>query len=136
MAMPHRLNLRRPSLLPEVGTIAAALAAALFLVLYGPPAQGAGRSGKQGDILTVEFAVIGIPCIGLDGGPHFRHSEAFSFQVAMDDQAETDRLWNAIVSNGGQARIRGDDDDGQDRHRRHRGGAARLSSSTAPRLMR
>jgi 2-polyprenyl-6-hydroxyphenyl methylase/3-demethylubiquinone-9 3-methyltransferase len=102
MAMPHRLNLRRPSLLPEVGTIAAALAAALFLVLYGPPAQGAGRSGKQGDILTVEFAVIGIPCIGLDGGPHFRHSEAFSFQVAMDDQAETDRLWNAIVSNGGQ----------------------------------
>lgn len=60
-------------------------------------------SGKQGDVLTVEFTVIGIPCLGLNGGPAFRHTEAFSFQVATDDQAETDRLWNAIVGNGGQA---------------------------------
>ena len=59
-------------------------------------------AGKQGDILMVEFTVIGLPCIGLNGGPEFRHSEAFSFQVATDDQAETDRLWNAIVKNGGQ----------------------------------
>ena len=59
-------------------------------------------SGKQGDVLTVEFTVLGIPCIGLNGGPAFKHSEAFSFQVATDDQAETDRLWNAIVGNGGQ----------------------------------
>ena len=58
-------------------------------------------SGKEGDVLTVEFTVIGIPCLGLNGGPAFKHSEAFSFQVATDDQAETDRLWNAIVSNGG-----------------------------------
>jgi 2-polyprenyl-6-hydroxyphenyl methylase/3-demethylubiquinone-9 3-methyltransferase len=60
-------------------------------------------SGKKGDVLTVEFTVIGIPCLGLNGGPAFRHTEAFSFQVATDDQAETDRLWNAIVGNGGQA---------------------------------
>lgn len=60
-------------------------------------------SGKQGDVLTVEFTVIGIPCLGLNGGPAFRHSEAFSFQVATDDQAETDRLWNAIIDHGGQA---------------------------------
>ncbi|UNK57230.1 VOC family protein [Pseudoxanthomonas daejeonensis] len=59
-------------------------------------------SGKQGDVLTVLFTVLGIPCIGLNGGPAFKHSEAFSFQVATDDQAETDRLWNAIVDNGGQ----------------------------------
>jgi 2-polyprenyl-6-hydroxyphenyl methylase/3-demethylubiquinone-9 3-methyltransferase len=59
-------------------------------------------SGKRGDVLTVEFIVMGIPCLGLNGGPAFRHSEAFSFQVATDDQAETDRLWNAIVGNGGQ----------------------------------
>ena len=58
--------------------------------------------GKQGDVLTVEFTVAGIPCLGLNGGPHFKHSEAFSFQIATDDQAETDRLWNAIVGNGGQ----------------------------------
>ena len=57
--------------------------------------------GKQGAILTVEFTVAGIPCIGLNGGPQFKHSEAFSFQIATDDQAETDRLWNAIVANGG-----------------------------------
>ena len=59
-------------------------------------------SGKEGDELTVEFTVLGIPCIGLNGGPTFKQSEAFSFQVATDDQAETDRLWNAIVGNGGQ----------------------------------
>jgi 2-polyprenyl-6-hydroxyphenyl methylase/3-demethylubiquinone-9 3-methyltransferase len=59
-------------------------------------------SGKQGDVLTVEFTVIGIPCVGLNGGSQFKHSEAFSFQIATDDQAETDRLWNAIVRNGGQ----------------------------------
>lgn len=59
-------------------------------------------SGKRGDVLTVEFTVLGIPCLGLNGGPAFKHSEAFSFQVATDDQAETDRLWNAIVGNGGQ----------------------------------
>ena len=58
-------------------------------------------SGKQGDIITVEFTVMGIPCIGLNGGPMFKHTEAFSFQVATDDQAETDRLWNAIIGNGG-----------------------------------
>ena len=57
--------------------------------------------GKQGDVLTVEFTVAGIPCIGLNGGPRFKHSEAFSFQIATDDQAETDRYWNAIVGNGG-----------------------------------
>jgi len=59
-------------------------------------------SGKDGDVLTVEFTVMGIPCIGLNGGSAFKHSEAFSFQVATDDQAETDRLWNAIVGNGGK----------------------------------
>ncbi len=58
--------------------------------------------GKKGDVLTVEFTVAGIPCIGLNGGPIFKHSEAFSFQIATDDQAETDRLWTAIVGNGGQ----------------------------------
>jgi predicted 3-demethylubiquinone-9 3-methyltransferase (glyoxalase superfamily) len=57
--------------------------------------------GKQGDILTVEFTVCGIPCIGLNGGPQFKHDEAFSFQIATEDQAETDRYWNAIVGNGG-----------------------------------
>jgi len=59
-------------------------------------------SGKAGDVLTVKFTVAGIPCLGLNGGPAFKQSEAFSFQVATDDQAETDRLWNAIVDNGGQ----------------------------------
>jgi predicted 3-demethylubiquinone-9 3-methyltransferase (glyoxalase superfamily) len=58
--------------------------------------------GKQGDVLTVWFTVLGIPCLGLNGGPMFKHSEAFSFQVATADQAETDRYWNAIVGNGGQ----------------------------------
>lgn len=60
-------------------------------------------SGKKGDVLTVEFTVLGIPCIGLNGGPAFKQSEAFSFQVATVDQAETDRYWNAIIDNGGQA---------------------------------
>jgi predicted 3-demethylubiquinone-9 3-methyltransferase (glyoxalase superfamily) len=66
-------------------------------------APGDYPSGKQGDVLTVEFTVIGIPCLGLNGGPHFQHNEAFSFQIATDDQAETDRLWNAIIGNGGKA---------------------------------
>ncbi|GAA0836761.1 VOC family protein [Cupriavidus pauculus] len=65
-------------------------------------APGDYPDGKEGDVLTVEFTVVGIPCVGLNGGPHFKHSEAFSFQIATDDQAETDRLWDAIVSNGGQ----------------------------------
>ena len=66
-------------------------------------APGDYPSGKAGDILTVEFTVVGIPCLGLNGGPHVKHNEAFSFQIATDDQAETDRLWNAIIDNGGQA---------------------------------
>ena len=65
-------------------------------------APGDFPSGKQGDVLTVEFTVLGIPCLGLNGGPAFKHCEAFSFQVATVDQAETDRYWNAIVGNGGQ----------------------------------
>jgi len=65
-------------------------------------APGDYPSGKEGEVLTVEFTVMGIPCLGLNGGPAFRHSEAFSFQVATDDQQETDRLWHAIVDNGGQ----------------------------------
>jgi predicted 3-demethylubiquinone-9 3-methyltransferase (glyoxalase superfamily) len=59
-------------------------------------------SGKTGDVLLVEFTVAGIPCIGLNGGPAFKHSEAFSFQIATDSQEETDRYWNAIIGNGGQ----------------------------------
>jgi len=58
--------------------------------------------GKKGDVLTVGFTVLGIPCLGLNGGPVFKHNEAFSFQIATDDQEETDRYWNAIVGNGGQ----------------------------------
>ena len=58
--------------------------------------------GKEGDVLTVEFTVLGIPCLGLNGGPVFTHNEAFSFQIATEDQEETDRYWNAIVGNGGQ----------------------------------
>lgn len=65
-------------------------------------APGDYPSGKEGDVLTVEFTVMGVPCIGLNGGTVFTHSEAFSFQVATKDQEETDRYWNAIVSNGGQ----------------------------------
>jgi predicted 3-demethylubiquinone-9 3-methyltransferase (glyoxalase superfamily) len=73
---------------------------AVGAVHYAP---GDYPMGKQGNVLTVEFTVMGIPCLGLNGGPMFKHSEAFSFQVATDDQAETDRLWNAIVDHGGQA---------------------------------
>ena len=65
-------------------------------------APGDYPDGKKGDVLTVEFTVVGIPCIGLNGGPAFKHNEAFSFMVATDDQAETDKYWNAIVKNGGQ----------------------------------
>jgi predicted 3-demethylubiquinone-9 3-methyltransferase (glyoxalase superfamily) len=65
-------------------------------------APGDYPGGKEGDVLTVEFMVLGIPCLGLNGGPEFRHSEAFSFQIATDNQEETDRYWNAIVGNGGQ----------------------------------
>src|SRR5258707_10383548 len=69
-------------------------------------APGDYPSGKKGDVLTVEFTVMGIPCLGLNGGPVFKHNEAFSFQVATVDQAETDRYWNAIVGNGGIHRAR------------------------------
>ena len=58
--------------------------------------------GKKGDVLTVEFTVCSIPCVGLNGGPFFKQSEAFSFQIATDNQEETDRYWNAIVENGGK----------------------------------
>src|SRR3954462_1946347 len=109
-------------------------------------APGDFPSGKKGDVLTVCFTVMGIPCLGLNGGPGVKHSWAFSFQVATADQAETDRYWNAIIGNGGQesacgwctdkwdcpdkrghryrcrqARVRCDDDDEKDRHRRNRG---------------
>ena len=65
-------------------------------------APGDNPSGKEGDVLTVDFTVCGIPCMGLNGGPMFKQSEAFSFQISTDDQEETDRYWNAIVGNGGQ----------------------------------
>ena len=65
-------------------------------------APGDFPSGKKADVLMVEFVVMGIPCIGLNGGPEFKHNEAFSFQVATADQAETDRYWNAIVESGGE----------------------------------
>lgn len=65
-------------------------------------APGDYPSGKQGDVLTVEFTVLGVACVGLNGGAAFTHNEAFSFQVATADQAETDRYWHAIVDNGGQ----------------------------------
>lgn len=65
-------------------------------------APGDYPSGSQGDVLVVAFTVTGIACIGLNGGPTFKHSEAFSFQIATEDQEETDRYWNAIVGNGGQ----------------------------------
>ena len=65
-------------------------------------APGDFPGGKEGEILTVEFTVCGILCLGLNGGPEFPHTEAFSFQIATDTQEETDRYWNAIVSNGGQ----------------------------------
>jgi predicted 3-demethylubiquinone-9 3-methyltransferase (glyoxalase superfamily) len=65
-------------------------------------APGDYPSGQEGNVMVVEFTVLGIPCIGLNGGPKFKHSEAFSFQVATQDQAETDRYWDAIVGNGGE----------------------------------
>ena len=65
-------------------------------------APGDYPSGQEGDVLTVDFTVCGIPCMGLNGGPHFKASEAFSLMVFTDDQEETDRYWNAIVDNGGQ----------------------------------
>jgi predicted 3-demethylubiquinone-9 3-methyltransferase (glyoxalase superfamily) len=71
-------------------------------VLAVHTAPGDFPGGKEGDVLTVEFTVLGIPCLGLNGGPQFKQSEAFSFQVSTDDQDETDRYWNAIVDNGGQ----------------------------------
>ena len=84
-------------------------AARFYAVTFPDSSVGAVRrapgdfpDGKKGDVLTVEFTVLGIPCLGLNGGPAFKHSEAFSFQVATESQAETDRYWNAIVSNGGQ----------------------------------
>lgn len=70
------------------------------LAVHTAPADFPG--GKEGQVLTVEFTVLGIPCLGLNGGPQFEHSEAFSFQIATDDQKETDRYWSAIVDNGGQ----------------------------------
>ena len=86
-----------------------ALGAAEFYAATFPDSQvgrvstapGDFPGGKQGQVLTVEFSVLGIPCLGLNGGPIFPHTEAFSFQVATDDQAETDRYWDAIVGNGG-----------------------------------
>ena len=65
-------------------------------------APGNYPSGTEGDVLTVEFTVLGVACVGLNGGPAFKHNEAFSFQVATEDQNETDRYWNAIVGNGGE----------------------------------
>lgn len=65
-------------------------------------AVGDYPSGKQGDVITVEFTVLGLPCLGLNGGPAFRHTEAFSFQVSTADQAETDRYWDAVTGNGGE----------------------------------
>lgn len=65
-------------------------------------APGDYPGGKEGDVMTVEFRVFGVPCLGLNGGPVFEHNEAFSFQIATEDQEETDRYWNAIVGNGGR----------------------------------
>jgi predicted 3-demethylubiquinone-9 3-methyltransferase (glyoxalase superfamily) len=69
--------------------------------IHNAPSDFPG-GGKEGDVLTVEFTVLGIPCLGLNGGPQFKQSEAFSFQIATDNQEETDRYWNAIVGNGGK----------------------------------
>ncbi len=74
-------------------------ASAVGAILRAP---GDYPSGKEGDVMLIEFVVAGIACIGLNGGPTFKHSEAFSFQIVTDDQQETDRYWNAIVGNGGQ----------------------------------
>ena len=66
------------------------------------PAPSDFPSGKEGDVLLVEFTVCGIPCLGINGGPAFKHGQAFSFQIATENQEETDRYWNAIVGNGGE----------------------------------
>ena len=86
-----------------------ALAAAEFYAAHFPdsevlavhPAPSDYPMGKKGDVITVDFTVFGVPCMGLNGGPGIEHSEAFSFQIATDDQEETDRYWNAILNNGG-----------------------------------
>ncbi len=65
-------------------------------------APGDYPAGHEGDVITVEFTVMGIPCMGLNGGPEFKHNEAFSFQIATVDQDETDRYWNTIVAGGGE----------------------------------
>lgn len=65
-------------------------------------APGDYPDGVEGDVLVVEFTVAGVACVGLNGGPHFKHNESFSFQISTEDQAETDRYWNAIVENGGE----------------------------------
>ncbi len=65
-------------------------------------APGDYPSGKEGEVIVVAFTVAGVACIGLNGGPVFKHNEAFSFQISTEDQEETDRYWNAIVGNGGQ----------------------------------
>lgn len=70
-------------------------------------APGDFPSGKEGDVLVVHFTVLGVPCLGLNGGPAIKHTEAFSFQVATDDQDETDRYWNAILAAGGEANVCG-----------------------------
>jgi predicted 3-demethylubiquinone-9 3-methyltransferase (glyoxalase superfamily) len=70
-------------------------------------APGDYPAGKEGDVITVEFTVLGVPCLGLNGGPGVQHTIAFSFQVATDDQAETDRYWNAIVGHGGEESVCG-----------------------------
>ena len=71
------------------------------LAVHHAPSDYPG--GKKGDVLTVEFTVLGVACLGLNGGPIFKHSEAFSFQIATEDQEETDRYWHAIIGNGGRA---------------------------------
>ena len=87
----------------------AADAAAFYARTFPDSSVGVARTapddypnGKKGDVLVIEFTVLGLPCIGINGGPMFRHSEAFSFQVTTRDQAQTDRYWNAIVGNGGE----------------------------------
>lgn len=73
-------------------------------IYYSP---GDFPSGKKGDVLLVEFMLMGVPCVGLNGGPEFKHNESFSFQVATVDQAETDRYWEAIIGNDGEASVCG-----------------------------
>jgi predicted 3-demethylubiquinone-9 3-methyltransferase (glyoxalase superfamily) len=85
--------------------------------------------GKKGDVLTVEFTVAGIPCLGLNGDSSIKHTEAFSFQIATDNQEETDRYWNAIIANGGaESRcLRSHDANEKNRHRRHRSRPPKLT---------